>query len=356
MEQRPAAMEGVVTKPEFWQGRRVFVTGATGLVGSWLCADLLDAGARVVGLVRDTDPQSRLFSSGDHLRMSIVSGDLADLRTVERAIVEQQAETVFHLGAQAIVAVGEELPLETFESNIRGTYNVLEACRRHATLVRRVVVASSDKAYGTQERLPYTEDMPLQGRRPYEVSKSCADLLARSYFETYRLPVAIARCGNIYGGGDLNWSRLIPDTIRATLLGQSPVLRSNGRYIRDYVFVKDVVSAYKALAEALDDEALFGEAFNFSAERPYTVLEVVEAIQKQLAVTALPPVILDVAQGEIESQYLDSSKAQRRLGWSARFSLEEGLAETIAWYREFLGHNAANKPMRALDRNPRDSR
>jgi CDP-glucose 4,6-dehydratase len=200
-----------------------------------------------------------------------------------------------------------------------------------------VVVASSDKAYGTHEHLPYTEDMPLQGRRPYEVSKSCADLLATSYFVSYRLPVAIARCGNIYGGGDLNWSRLIPDTVRATLRGEAPVLRSNGRHVRDFVYVKDVVDAYLTLAEALDDETVHGEAFNFSAERPYTVIEVVEAIQKLLPEGARKPVILDVAQGEIESQYLDSSKAHKRLGWSAAYSLEQGLRETIAWYRELLG-------------------
>jgi CDP-glucose 4,6-dehydratase len=235
------------------------------------------------------------------------------------------------------VAVAEALPVETFESNIRGTYNVLEACRRQKS-VRRIVVASSDKAYGSQENLPYTEDMPLQGRRPYEVSKSAADLLAQAYFVSYQLPVGIARCGNIYGGGDLNWSRLVPDTIRSTLKGEPPVLRSNGKFVRDYVYVKDVVGAYTTLAEALDDKSLHGEAFNFSAERPYTVLEVVEAIQRFLPETARPPVILDVAQGEIESQYLDSSKARRRLGWSAKFSLEEGLRETIAWYRDLLGN------------------
>jgi CDP-glucose 4,6-dehydratase len=282
--------------------------------------------------------------------MSIVSGDLTDLGTVERAIVEHETETVFHLGAQAIVAVAEALPIETFESNIRGTYNVLEACRRHSTVVHRVVVASSDKAYGAQDRLPYTEDMPLQGRRPYEVSKSCADLLARSYFDTYGLPVAIARCGNIYGGGDLNWSRLIPDTIRATLLGKPPVLRSNGRYVRDYVYVKDVVGAYTLLAQALDDKTKHGQAFNFSPERPYSVLEVVKAIQELLPATAQPPVILDIAQGEIESQYLDSSKARSNLGWSARYSFQEGLTETIAWYRDFLARGDAHHPSREVDR------
>ena len=340
MEQRQPAVEGLVTRPEFWRDRDVLVTGATGLVGSWLCGSLLGAGAHVVALVRDLDPQSRLLRSGDYNRLSVVSGQLDDLETLERAIAQHNVETVFHIAAQAVVAVGEALPLETFESNIRGTYNLLEACRRQLRSVRRIVVASSDKAYGTQEHLPYTEDMPLQGRRPYEVSKSCADLLARAYFESYHLPVGIARCGNIYGGGDLNWSRLIPDTIRSTLRGDAPVLRSNGRYVRDFVYVKDVVSAYMTLAESLDDAALHGEAFNFSSERPYTVIEVVAAIQKLLPEHARPPVILDIAQGEIESQYLDSGKARRRLGWSAAFSLEEGLRETIGWYRELLGDPA----------------
>ncbi len=332
-------MEGLVTKPGFWNGRSVLVTGASGLIGSWLCASLLADGARVQGLVRDADPQSQLFRSGLFRRMSLVIGDLADLATVERAIVGWQSETVFHLGAQAVVAVASELPLETFESNIRGTYNVLEACRRHGSVVGRVVIASSDKAYGSHPALPYTEDMPLQGRRPYEVSKSCGDLLAACYHETYRLPVGIARCGNVYGGGDLNWSRLIPDTIRALLNGRPPLIRSDGRYVRDYVYVMDVVEAYRRLAEGLDDEELHGEAFNFSSERPYEVLEVVDAIQRLMGASRLKPVILDAARGEIRSQFLDSTKAAARLGWSASYPLEEGLAETIEWYRAYLAHD-----------------
>jgi len=332
-------MEGLVSKPGFWSGRSVLVTGASGLIGSWLCASLLADGARVQGLVRDADPRSELFRSGTFRRMSLVIGDLADLTTVERAIVGAQVETVFHLGAQAIVAIASEMPLETFESNIRGTYNVLEACRRHSKVVGRVVIASSDKAYGSHPTLPYTEDMPLQGRHPYEVSKSCGDLLAACYHETYRLPVGIARCGNVYGGGDLNWSRLIPDTIRALLNGQPPVIRSDGRYVRDYVYVMDVVEAYRRLAEGLDDETLHGEAFNFSSERPCEVLEVVDVIQRLIGMSGLKPVILDAAQGEIRSQFLDSTKAEARLGWSASHPLEEGMAETIEWYRAFLAHN-----------------
>ena len=322
-----------------WNGQSVLVTGATGLVGSWLCLSLIEAGAQVVGLVRDADPRSQLHQSGAVERMVSVLGDLTDLRTIERAIVQYQTGTVFHLGAQAIVSVAEEAPLETFESNIRGTYNLLEACRRHPAVVRRVVVASSDKAYGAHDTLPYTEDMALQGRRPYEVSKSAADLLARCYFESYGLPVAIARCGNIYGGGDLNWSRLIPDVIRATLRGERPVLRSDGKYVRDYIYVKDVVSAYERLARGVDEPGLSGEAFNFSPERPFTVLEVVGAIQQAMGASTEPD-IRDVAGTEIHSQHLDASKARNRLGWAPAYSLEAGLAETIDWYRAFLAKRA----------------
>jgi len=319
-----------------WAGRAVFVTGAAGLVGSWLTRSLVERGARVVGLVRDEDGESPLLRSDDTKRMTLVHGDLTDLRTLERAVVEYQVETVFHLGAQPIVGAAEELPLETLESNVRGTYNMLEACRRHPSVVRRIIVASSDKAYGAQERLPYTEDMPLDGRRPYEVSKVCADLLAQSYRLSYGSPVGIARCGNIYGGGDLNWSRLIPDTIRAILRRQRPVIRSDGKFIRDYVYVKDVVSAFMLLAEKLDDVALHGQAFNFSPERPYTVLQVVSVIQDLLDARDLEPLIQGGAKNEIHSQYLDSTKARKMLGWSPRYSLEDGLKETIAWYRKFI--------------------
>ncbi|HEX6547438.1 MAG TPA: GDP-mannose 4,6-dehydratase [Candidatus Dormibacteraeota bacterium] len=329
-----------MTATTYWQGKTALVTGPTGLVGSWLCASLAGQGAQVVALVRDSDPQSELFRSGAGRRTRIVNGDLADFATVERALVEHEADTVFHLGAQAIVAVGDELPLLTFESNIRGTYNLLEAARRHPKIAQRVVVASSDKAYGAQPNLPYTEDMPLNGRRPYEVSKSCADLLATCYFETYKLPVGIARCGNIYGGGDLNWSRLVPDTIRSTLQGRPLQIRSNGKFVRDYVYVRDVVGAYETLAHALDDPGLQGEAFNFSPERPYSVLEVVREILALMEAPGLEPIILDIAEGEIPSQYLDSGKARSRLGWNPSYTLREGLVETIEWYRAFLANPA----------------
>ena len=320
-----------------WAGRHVLVTGATGIVGSWLVKDLLAREAHVVALVRDPDPQTELWRSGDWRRIAIVQGRVEDFWTLERAINEHEIETVFHLAAQPIVGVAHRSPLQTFEANIRGTYNVLEACRQHqGSGVRRVVIASSDKAYGTQAQLPYTEDLPLQGQHPYEVSKSCADLIAIAYHRTYGLPVAVARCGNIFGGGDLNWSRIVPDTIRACLRGVRPVIRSDGTFVRDYIYVKDVSQAYLRLAEGLDDERVRGEAFNFSPERPVTVLELVARIQRLAGREDLVPDIRNTARGEIHSQYLDASKAGRVLGWSPRYSLDDGLTETIAWYREYL--------------------
>jgi CDP-glucose 4,6-dehydratase len=325
----------------FWADRRVFVTGATGMVGSWLVKDLLARGARVAALVLDADPQSELYRSGDVRHVSVVNGNLEEFRTVERAINAFEADTVFHLGAQAIVGVGHRAPLPTLETNVRGTWNVLEACRLHRNLVERVVVASSDKAYGTQRRLPYTEDMPVAGMHPYEVSKSAADLVARMYYHTYGVPVAIARCGNIFGGGDLNWSRIVPGTIRACLRGERPVVRSDGSYVRDYFYVKDAARAYLLLAERLHDARVVGEAFNFSNESPLGVLELVGVIQKLLEAGHLEPDVRNVVEGEIHSQYLSAARAREALGWTPEFDLEGGLVETIAWYRGFLAGRPA---------------
>lgn len=319
-----------------WQGRNVFVTGATGLVGSALCARLLREGARVVALVRDWDPQSELVRSGAIQRCTVVSGRLEDYGTLERAISEQEVDTVFHLGAQAIVGTAWRSPLLTYEANIRGTYNMLEACRVHRDLVQRVAVASSDKAYGESSVLPYTEDMPANGRHPYDVSKSCTDLLALTSATTYGLPVAVARCGNIFGIGDLNWSRIVPGTIRMVLEGKAPLLRSDGTFVRDYIYLEDVVDAYLQLAEASPREGVRGEAFNFSPERPLTVLEVVEALLAALGRPDLRPVIQNTAKAEIRDQYLDARKASEVLGWKPRYSLAAGLEETIPWYRAYL--------------------
>lgn len=322
---------------DYWYEKKVFVTGATGMIGSFLVGELLRRSARVVALVKDADPQSGLLRSGDVQKVSVVNGALEDYWALENAINEFEIDTVFHLGAQTIVGAAHRSPLPTFEANVRGTYNLLEACRVHGDLVKGLVVASSDKAYGEQAELPYSEEMTLRGRHPYEVSKSCSDMLSQSYYNTYRLPVAIARCGNVYGGCDLNFSRVVPGTIKSLLHGERPVIRSDGKYVRDYVYVKDVVGAYIRLAEHLEDEGVRGEAFNFSAESPMTVLEMVRAIQAVMDLEHLEPVILDRAGGEIRNQSLDATKARKILGWEPRYTLVDGLEETVAWYREFFG-------------------
>ena len=321
----------------FWKERRVLVTGATGIVGSWVTKDLLARGAYVVAFVLDDDPQSEFYRSGAVHQVNVVNGQLEDFRAVERAIVAHEIDTVIHLGAQAIVSVAYRSPLATLETNVRGTWNLLEACRLHPDLVKRVVVASSDKAYGEQEQLPYTEEMPLLGRQPYEVSKSCADLISQAYFHTYRLPVAQARCGNVYGGGDLNWSRIVPGTIRSLLRGEPPVLRSDGKSIRDYIYVKDVSSAYLRLAEGLSAPEIQGQSFNFSPESQVTVLEIVNMLRRLAQREHIQPTILNSAKGEIRNQYLSSAKAERLLHWKPAYALERGLAETIRWYQDFFG-------------------
>jgi CDP-glucose 4,6-dehydratase len=329
-------MENMVDSSAFWQERRVFVTGAAGLVGAWLVSALINYGARVVALIHHPDPQSHFFRAGIFRNTSIVQGNLEDFATLERAINKYEVDTVFHLAAQAIVGVAYRSPLQTFEANIRGTYNLLEACRQHTDLITRVVVASSDKAYGDQSKLPYTEDMPLLGKYPYEVSKTCADLICQSYFHTYDLPVAIARCGNIYGGGDLNWSRIVPDTIRSSIRGTPLEIRSDGTFVRDYIYVKDVTSAYLRLAECLSDPRIKGEAFNFSPWQPLSVLELVNHIQRLIGNEPIKVNIMNIAQGEIRSQFLASQKAETLLNWQPRYTLEEGLKETIQWYIDFF--------------------
>jgi len=322
----------------FWQGKKVLVTGATGLVGSWLTKELLANGAKVTALTRDLSPHSEFVLTGLYKQTHIVRGGLESYETVERAISQSESSIIIHLAAQAIVSMAKRSPLLTFESNIRGTYHVLEAARIHADCVKAVVFASSDKAYGSAPTLPYREDMPLSGEQPYEVSKSCADLICQSYFKSYCLPVAVARCGNIYGGGDLNFSRIIPGTIRSLLLGQRPAIRSDGTFIRDYIYVKDAVKAYLALAESVYLGRCAGEAFNFSPEQPVSVVELVSLIQETMSNKHLKPIIENVAAGEIHSQYLDSGKAHKQLKWQSAFSLEEGLKETVAWYEEFLNY------------------
>jgi CDP-glucose 4,6-dehydratase len=318
-----------------WRGRRALVTGATGIVGSWLCEALADRDVEVTALVLDDDPASRFYADGVARRCRIVRGDLRSFDDCMRAMNAYENEIVFHLGAQTIVGTALRDPLECFESNIRGTYHVLEAARRLPSLVRSVVVASSDKAYGDSPVLPYTEEMPVNGKHPYDVSKSCTDLLALSYAHTYGLNVTVARCGNIYGGGDLNWSRIVPGTIRSLLAGESPVIRSDGGPIRDYIYVEDVVDAYIRLAEEIGRPDVAGHAFNFSPQSRSTVMEIVEAIGRAVGIRR-EPTIQATATMEIRDQTLDATRARERLGWSARFSLDEGLQRTAAWYREYL--------------------
>lgn len=321
----------------FWANRRVLVTGATGIVGSWVVKDLVNRSAEVVALVLDANPQTELYRSGFVKQVNVVDGRLEDLSALERAIVGYEIDTVIHLGAQAIVGAAYRSPVGTFETNIQGTWNLLEVCRLHPDLVKRVVIASSDKAYGAQDQLPYTEEMPLLGRQPYEVSKSCADAIAQTYYHSYGLPISIARCGNIFGGGDLNWSRIVPATIRSLYQGQSPLIRSDGKYIRDYIYVKDVSMAYLTLAENLDSAEVRGEGFNFSPDSRVTVLEIVDKIRHLMNCEHLSPTVLNEARGEIRNQYLSSGKASRVLHWKPIYSLDEGLRETIDWYIKFFG-------------------
>lgn len=320
----------------FWSRRTVLVTGCTGLLGSWLTRALVAQGASVVGLVRDWVPESELVRSGILQQIRVVRGDLKDQQVLERALGEYEVDTVFHLGAQTIVGIANRNPVSTFEANVQGTWALLEACRR-SPAVRQILVASSDKAYGTHEQLPYTEDAPLQGRHPYDVSKSCADLITQSYAVTYGLPVCITRCGNLYGGGDLNWNRLIPGTIRSTLAGEPSIIRSDGSLIRDYFYVEDGVAAYLALAEQLAERReLIGHAFNFSNEIQVTVLELVREILRLSGREDLAPEVRGEAMHEIPHQYLDATKAREMLNWKPHYTLDQGLERTLAWYADFL--------------------
>jgi CDP-glucose 4,6-dehydratase len=342
LEVRQGALEDLEMNParnDFWHDRRVFITGATGLVGYWLLQDLLALGARLTVFSLTPDLPAGFCRPEDRPRISVVPGKVEDFSGIERALGECAADTVFHLAAQSLASEAQRSPLPTFEANIRGTGHLLEACRGQAGRVKRVVLASSDRAYGPPERLPCTETMPLQGRHPYAVSKSCADLIAQAYHHTYGLPVAILRSGNLYGGGDLNWSRIVPYTIRCLLDGRRPVLRSDGRAVRDYLYVKDISRGYLRLAEGMADPAVAGQAFNFSLEHPVTVLELVSTIQRLMNCSRLAPEVQDKVSDEIPEQYMSAARAHRVLNWQPQFTLEQGLNETIAWYREYLANH-----------------
>ena len=321
-----------------WQGRRVLVTGAYGFLASHLIEELLSRGAIVTGIVRDRPAESYLQLSGCENKIRVAAGDITDLEFCRRVINEQQIKDVFHLAAQAIVGLANRSPLSTLETNIRGTYMLLEACRgllADRCPIESIVVASSDKAYGDQEQLPYVETMPLMGQHPYDASKSCADIITRTFAVTYRLPAAVTRCANLYGPGDLNFSRIIPDTFQALILGQRPIIRSDGTPLRDYLFVKDGVDGYLALSEAVSAEKCRGQAFNLGTGQPVTVVELVKQIIKSTN-SRVAPKILGEAKGEIKHQYLDSTLAKKILGWSASTPLKKGLSHTYSWYKKYL--------------------
>lgn len=335
-------MENMGVNRSFWLDRPTLVTGGTGLVGGWLVRRLLEAGADVVCLVRDWVPQSELVRSRQIERVKVVRGDVRDRDLLERSLGEYEIDTVIHLAAQTIVTIANRNPISTFETNIGGTWNLLEACRR-SPQVRQIVLASSDKAYGDQDRLPYDESTPLQGQHPYDVSKAAADLIAHTYAVSYDLPVAITRCGNFYGGGDLNWNRIVPGTIRSILRGQRPIIRSDGNFVRDYFYVEDGAAAYMLLAEQLAAHPeLRGEAFNFSYGNQVTVLDLARRILSLMG-SDLQLDVRNEAVNEIRRQFLNAEKARTRLGWSPLFTLEDGLKHTIPWYREFLAPELQQK-------------
>lgn len=312
----------------FWEGKRVFITGGAGFVGSHLVKRLVGEGAEVIALIRTNE------TFNEKSNLVIINGELENFNLLKRVINEKEIEYIFHLGAQTIVGAALRDPFQTFESNIRGTYNLLEAARLNKSFLKGIVIASSDKAYGISDVLPYKEDFPLFGKSPYDVSKSCTDLLATSYFYSYNLPISIARCGNIFGGGDLHWNRIVPGTIKSFYYGLSLSIRSDGSNLRDYIYVEDVVNAYLLLGENIEKTA--GEAFNFGPNNPLSVLDLVDIIKRVMKANKIDVKILNTAKSEIHNQYLDWQKACKILKWAPGFSIEQGLGKTIQWYEEYF--------------------
>lgn len=321
----------------FWQDRRVLLTGCTGILGSWLTLKLVSLGADVVGIVRDWVPRSRLVTSEGIESITIVRGDVTDESLLTRVFSDYEIETCFHLAAQTAVGIANQSPVPTFEANVRGTWLILEAARRW-TGMGQIIIASSDKAYGAHDNLPYAESAALLGNHPYDVSKSCADMIARTYAHSYGMQVAVTRCANMYGGGDFNWNRIVPGTIRSVIRGESPIIRSDGSPRRDYVYVRDIVTAYLALAEAMQSspEVHAGAAYNFGQDAPVSALDMVKMIIRLSDHPDLNPIVENRATNEIQDQYLSSLLARERLGWRPDHSLDDGLRETIEWYRRYL--------------------
>jgi len=317
-----------------WMGMNVLVTGADGFIGSHIAKALIDKGSEVVTIVRDIKKRSNIDILGFKEKITIINGDITNYSDCERAVNEYDIETCFHIAAQAIVGTANRSPISTFESNIKGTWNVLEACRLSRT-INSLIIASSDKAYGQQKKLPYTEDSPLSGYFPYDASKACAEIIARSYFMTYRLPLAITRNANTYGPADMNFSRVIPDVITRIIKNEQPVIRSDGTPKRDYMYIKDAVNAYLTLAENLHRKEVVGQAFNFGTGKPISVLELFNKIIKLMGKDAKPK-ILGEAKNEIDIQYLSIQKAKNTLKWEPKYNIEQGLKETIAWYKDYL--------------------
>lgn len=328
-----------------WRHKRVFVTGATGLLGAWLTDWLVQQQADVICLIRDHVPDSNFYRLGLHERAATVRGGIEDYDLLERVLNEYEIEVAFHLAAQTLVGIANRNPRSTFSANVTGTWNLLDASRR-APWVKAIVLASSDKAYGAQASLPYREGAPLVGSHPYDVSKSCADLIGQMYWHSYRLPVGITRCGNFYGGGDLNFNRIVPGTIRSILNGERPVIRSDGTLIRDYFYIKDAVSAYVTLAEALLEGKAVGQAYNFSNEQQITVVDLVHLISRLMNRSDLEPVLLNTAKNEIVHQYLSAEKSRGELGWKSSYSLDQGLQETITWYQDFFADKKSKLVLR----------
>lgn len=322
----------------FWKGKNVLITGYEGFLGSNLTKQMISCDANIVGLDIKTSRKDTVLKKEDYQKINVIKGNVTNLSLLKFILSKHKPEIIFHLAAEAIVGKSLHDPLATFKSNIEGTWNILEVCRNFPN-VKAIIVASSDKAYGSHKKLPYKEDTPLIGNHPYDVSKSCADLLAYTYFHTYGVPVAVTRCGNIFGPGDFNFSRIVPDTIRCALAGKPIPIRSDGKFTRDYVYVDDIVSGYLLLAEQLQKKNLSGQSFNFSDENPITVIELIKKIF-QISNKKLNYKILNEAKYEIKHQYLASGKAKKILGWKSKCTLEEGLKKTIEWYKIYMEVNS----------------